>query len=125
MTGATPAWRRGSATPSSKPRSGRSCRPPSGLTSFPKAVSDIIQRPYQVLDQVVGMLEAGRKPDQSIVDSKLRAVLRREPLMRCGGWMRDQTFGVAKVVGDADQLEGIEKTKGAFLSAPDLKRAKR
>ena len=42
-----------------------------------------------------------------------------------GGWMRDQAFGVAEVVGDADQPQRIEETEGAFLAAFDFERAKR
>ena len=87
--------------------------------------SRLLQRRQQILDQVVGMLEAGRKPDQPVADAKLGALLRRQPLMRRRRRMRDQAFGVAEIVGDADQLQRVEKAERAFLAAFDFERAQR
>jgi len=69
------------------------------------------------------MFESGREPDQPVANAELGALLRCQPLVRCGCRMRDKAFRVTEVVSDADEIERIEKTEGAFLSALDLERA--
>src|SRR6188508_3492455 len=120
MTGAMRAWRKDSATPLPKPRSARCCPRP----RVP-IVNSRLQRCQQILDQVVSVLESGRKPDQPVTNAKFRALFRRQPLMGRGRRMRDQAFRVTEIIGDADESERIEKAEGAFLSAFDLKRTQR
>ena len=88
----------------------------------PGHASHLLQRPQQILDQIVGVLEPDRQAHQPVADAELGALRRRQPLMRGGGRMRDQALGVAEIVGDGDQLEPIEEAEGAFLAALDLER---
>src|SRR6476646_5803780 len=112
-----PAWPKASATPSSKPRSGRSCRRTSkglGASRCRSAPpSDFIQRRQQILDQVVRVLEPGREAHQPVADAELSALRRRQALVGGRGRMRDQALGVAQIVGDADELETVEEAEGA------------
>ena len=94
------------------------------LTDVPHAL-DCIQSHQQILDQIVWVLEAGREADQSIADAEFGALRGRQPLMRGRSWVRDQALGVAEIVGDADELQGIEEAEGALLAALDLERAQR
>src|SRR5258708_11153943 len=121
-----PAWRRALAMPSPRLRSGPRCRRRLRRIWCPeRRSSDFVQRRQQVLDQIVGVLESGRKSDQPIPNAELRPLIRRKPLMCGRGRMRDQTLCIAEVVGDADQLQPIEETEGAFLAAFDFEGAKR
>src|SRR5262249_36047833 len=79
----------------------------------------------KIFDQIVWMLESGRKSDQSVADAELGTLLRRESLMRGRCWMGDKALRVAEVVRDPDELERIEKAKRAFLAAFDLELAER
>src|SRR6185437_16267613 len=87
------------------------------------APSNRVQRLQQILHDVVGMLEAGRKPDQPVANAELRALLGSQSLVRGRGRMRDETLGVAKIVGDADELERILETESACFAALDVERA--
>src|SRR3974377_1628448 len=71
------------------------------------------------------MLEAGGEADQSVPDAELRALLRREPLMRGCGRVSHQALGIAEIVGDTDQPQIVEEAEGAFLAARYLERAQR
>jgi hypothetical protein len=54
-----------------------------------------LQRVQQILDQVVGVLEAAGEPHHSVADAERGARLRRQPLVRGGRRVGDQPFGVA------------------------------
>src|SRR5580692_8624224 len=80
------------------------------------------QRRHDVLDQVVGVLEAGGEAQEPVADAELVALRRREALVRGGGRVRDQALGVAEIVADAYQLERVLEAEGAGLAALDLER---
>src|SRR5437879_8287623 len=93
----------------------RMCRPTGRCEA--SGCSRPLQRRMQVLDQIVGMLEAGREANETFADAELGARFRREPLMRCGGGMGDKALGVAEIVRDPRNLQPIEKTERAGLAA--------
>src|ERR1700729_957915 len=82
--------------------------------------SRLLQRYVQILDQIVGVFEACREADEAVADPKLRARLRRKPLMRGGCGVRDQALGIAEIVGDACKLQSVERAECARLAALDL-----
>src|SRR5262245_6204452 len=63
------------------------------------------ERGNEVFDDIVNVLQSAREPHHSVADTKLRACSRREPLVRCCCRVRDQTFGIAEIVADLDELE--------------------
>ena len=65
----------------------------------------LLQRRLQILDQIVGMFEAGGVADEAVADPELGACFRRKPLMRRGRRMGDEALGVAEIVGDARELQ--------------------
>src|SRR5262249_54126712 len=82
--------------------------------------SRLLQRRVQILDQVVGVLESGGEANKAVADPELAACLRRQPLMRRGGGMGDEALGVAEIVGDARELEFVERAERCRLAALDL-----
>src|SRR5207247_1099 len=46
--------------------------------------SRLLQRRGEILDQIVGMFEAGGETDEAFADAEFGARLRRQPLMRGG-----------------------------------------
>src|SRR5215472_16131309 len=127
MTGVMRAWRRVSETLSPRPRTVRWCLRPPCRTWCPERspLSHFLHRCQKIFDQIVWMLESGRKSDQSVADAELGTLLRRESLMRGRCRMGDKALRVAEVVGDPDELQRIEKAKCAFLAAFDLELAER
>src|SRR5882724_362695 len=58
--------------------------------------SRLLQRGGEILDQVVGMFEAGGEADEALADAEFGARFWCEPLMRGGRRMRHQALGVAE-----------------------------
>src|SRR5476651_1489565 len=119
-----PAWPRVWVWRLPTPRSVRSCRRPQAriwyrnkhrdkefraqhhvLRPYFFVSSHFVERGQQILDQIIGVLKAGREPHQSVANAELGTLLRRQPLMRGRGRMRDQALGVAEIIGDANQRQ--------------------
>src|SRR6267142_6739353 len=83
-------------------------------------VSRLLQRGGEILDQVVGMFEAGGKANEAFADAEFGAGLRLQPLVRGGGRMRHKALGVAEIVRDPRQLERVETAERRRLAARDL-----
>ena len=63
--------------------------------------------------EIVDVFETHRQPDQAVADPEVLAFLAAEPLVGRRRRMGRQALGVSQVVGDVDNLEGIEKSKSA------------
>src|SRR5450432_736800 len=87
---------------------------------FASSPSSFLQRRGEILDQVVGMFEAGGETDEALADAEFGAGLGRQPLMRGGRGMRDEALGVAEIVRDQRQLKGVEAAERRRLAALDL-----
>src|SRR5215471_21350504 len=90
------------------------------LEFLPQIMSHRREACHEVLDDVVGMLEAGREAQESVADAELGARLRGQALMRGGGGMRDQALGVAQIVADAHELERVLEAERRRFAALDL-----
>src|ERR1700743_803258 len=66
------------------------------------------------------MFEAGGEPNKALADPEFGARLRRQPLMRGGGWMGDEALGVAEIVRNPRQLQRVERAERRRLTALDL-----
>src|SRR6185312_2013214 len=80
----------------------------------------VLQRSVEILDYVIRMFESRGEADEAFADAEFGARLRREPLMRGRGGVRDQALGVAEIVGDPRELEPVETAEGARLAALHL-----
>src|SRR5215831_3132763 len=82
--------------------------------------SRFLQRRRQVGRNIVRVFEPDREPHQAVADAKLGTCLRRQALMRRGGWMGDEAFGVAKIVGNAQEIQSVEESECARFAAGHL-----
>jgi len=64
------------------------------------------------------MLEPGGEADKTLADAELGARLWREPLVRRGRRMGDETLGVAEIVGDPRDLQPVERQRNAPALPP-------
>ena len=71
-------------------------------------------------DEILGRFQADREPDQAIRNAKLRPGVRLQALVRGRCWMRDQAFGIAEIVGKANDRQRIEKTESRGLGPREL-----
>ena len=72
--------------------------------------------------EVAHILKSDREPHAVVRNAKLRAGVRREPLMGGGGGMGGEAFGVAEIVADLEDLQRVQDAKGRRLVALDLER---
>src|SRR3981081_1181724 len=111
-----------SSNRSARSSSASTCRPTCRPTArCEQPISRLLERRVQILDQVVVVFEPGREADQAFAYPEFGARLHRQPLMRGGGGMGDEAFGVAEVVGNQRKLQRVEKTERRRLAALDLK----
>src|SRR5690606_28688077 len=83
------------------------------------------ERAIDILDQILGILDAGGYAQCAVEYTGLRAALIREVLVRRGGGMGDQALGVAEIVGNLYDFQGIGKIEGSLLAARKLHADKR
>src|SRR5580700_11975151 len=117
MIGAMPAGR--SSSPWRSPKRPIRQSRPCGLRTKPSTKQNLylVHRGEHVLDDIVGMFEADGDAYQAIANAKFGPLCWREPLV-CGRCrVRDKTFGVAQIVADPHQLQGVLKTERGFLAA--------
>ena len=79
-----------------------------------------IERLREILDQVVDVFEADRKPHHPLADAKMGALLRLQALVGRRRGMGQQALGVAEIVGNADDRERVGHCERAGLAALDL-----
>jgi len=76
----------------------------------------------EVQFEIVDIFQPHRQSDQSVADAELRPFLDAEPLVGRCRRMGRQALGIPQVVGDVDETEGIEKTKGAIFPVGEFHR---
>ena len=72
---------------------------------------------FEIPDQIVGMLKPNRQSHQAVPHIHRDPLFWGEALMGRGGGMGYKTFRIAEIVGNADQVQGVEETKGFGLAA--------
>src|SRR3984957_15534021 len=82
----------------------------------------LVERLAQVLDQVVHVLEADGQSDEARRDPERRALLGLEPLMGRRLRMGDEAFGVAEIVGNANDRKRVGDPESRRLAAGDFER---
>src|SRR6266849_11218872 len=93
---------------------------PLAIRCSPFAPSRLRQRLIEILDQIIRMLEPGGETNKALAEAELGAGLRRQPLMRRGRRMGDETLGVAEIVRDPRDLKRVEAAECTCLAALDL-----
>src|SRR6202044_41484 len=66
------------------------------------------------------MFEPAGDAHQAVADAEFGALRWRQPLMRGRRRMRDQAFGIAEIISDADELQRVLKTERRRLAAVDF-----
>ena len=96
---------------------------PGALEALRKSGGSALRRgqgPVQVFLYVFGVLQSHRQAHLAVGDAHAGAFFRLQALVRRGGGMGDQALGVAQVVGNVDQLQGVEEAEGALAPAFDV-----
>src|SRR6187431_2154634 len=79
-----------------------------------------LQRTVEVGDEVAHVLEADRHPDRAVGDAHRGTRLGFEPAVSGRGGVRRQRLGVAEVVRDVDQGQGVHQRERRWLATVDL-----
>src|SRR4051812_16261190 len=70
----------------------------------------------EVVDEVGRVLEAYGEADDAVGDAEAGALLGADAHVGCGRRMGGEGLGVAQVVGDGDEAEGVHGLEGGLLA---------
>src|SRR5262249_44516230 len=91
------------------------------IQAFRLSRPSALKRLFEILGDVLRIFETNRQADPAVVDAGGGALLFAQRTVSRSRRMRNQRFGVAKIVGDVDQLKPVEQGEGRLFAALDRK----